>query len=489
LWVGLLLAAAPLAVLVSGAAASSGTGYDISYPQCNGSFPAAPVFGVVGVNDGLPFSANPCLGLGDGPSELAWGGMNAELYANTANPGPALSTHWPNGQVSPQHCNTAANPGADTAQCAYDYGWNAATNSYGDAVGAYVALGWAPPGATRTPVANTWWLDVETANSWTSNTGFNVDELQGEADYLKSVGAASVGFYATPSDWRTITGGTSSFAAFPSWVPGAGSLSQAQANCAGGGVTGGGVALTQYPSGGFDADYRCGVTSPSLSFASAPQTLTAGSSSGPISVALPQASSAATSITVTSSSGAGRFAPSASGPWSSSLVLSVPPGSTSSGGFYYTDSRAGQPLLTASASGYGDATQTETVKAAALATIAITPASAQVRVGGRLRFAATGHDRYGNSVSVIPSWSVSPVLGTVTPNPGNPVTFTARNAGSATITASAGTITGKASITVTRRQISRSATRSSVAAPRPRTTGSSHHQRRPPTILPARPGG
>src|SRR5205807_4571204 len=136
-------------------------------------------------------------------------------------------------------------------------GGNASGASYQVEVVAYVSLGWAASGATRTPVANAWWLDVDSANSWTSNTSFNVDALQGELDYLKSVGAASVGFYATASDWQTITGGTGSFADYQSWLPGASSLAQAQANCNGAGVTGGGVALTPYPSGGFDGDYRC----------------------------------------------------------------------------------------------------------------------------------------------------------------------------------------------------------------------------------------
>ena len=36
---------------------------------------------------------------------------------------------------------------------------------YATAVRAYIALGWAAPGSTRTPVDNHWWLDVETANS------------------------------------------------------------------------------------------------------------------------------------------------------------------------------------------------------------------------------------------------------------------------------------------------------------------------------------
>lgn len=464
LLVVLSLAASGLAIAVSGAAASSTVGYDISYPQCSSSFPASPAFGIVGANDGKPYSANPCLGTGDGSSELQWAGMSAELYANTANPGPTLSTHWPNGQTSPEQCNTASYPGSDTAQCAYDYGWNAAADSYQDAVSAYISLGWAQPGATRTPVANRWWLDVEAGNSWTSNTAFNVDVLQGEVDYLSSVGAGSIGFYSSSSDWQTITGGTTSFAAYQSWMPGASTLSQAQASCTGGGVTGGGVALAQYPYNGFDADYRCAAPAPSLSFATAPQTLTAGSSSGPMSVALPQASSSVTAVSVTSSSNNGSLATSPSGPWSSSLTLSVPAGSTRAS-FYYDDTRVGQPVLTASASGYSNATQTETVTAAALANVVVTPTSAQVRVGGQVSFSAAGRDRYGNSVSVTPSWSISPTLGSFSPNPGNPVTFTAGAAGTGTVTASVGAISGQASVMVTTKKHVQTTARLSMDAP------------------------
>jgi hypothetical protein len=457
------LAAIGLTALVSGATAGSTVGYDISYPQCNSSFPSAPAFAIVGVTGGKPFSANPCLGTGDGPSQLQWAGMNAQLYANTADPGPTLSTHWPNGQTSPQQCNTASNPGSDTAECAYDYGWNAGSDSYQDAVNAYVSLGWASPGSTRTPVANAWWLDVESANSWSSNTTFNVNELQGEADYLKSVGASSVGFYATASDWHTITGGTTSFAAYKSWIPGAGSLSQAQANCSGGGITGGGVALAQYPSGGFDADYQCAAPGLSTSFPSGPQTLTAGNPSAPMTVALSQAPSSSTTVSLSSSSAAGTFATSSSGPWSSSITVSVPAGSTTSASFYYSDTRAGHPVLTATAGGYTNATQTETVNPAALTSVAVSPASTQIRVAGRVSLSASGHDQYGNSVAVSPRWSVSPALGTFSPNPGNPVAFTAgRSTGSGTITATAGSVSGQAAITVTGKKGSRAAATTST---------------------------
>jgi hypothetical protein len=442
-------------VIVAGAPAATdpNVGYDISYPQCNGTFPSGGAFGIVGVNGGLPYSANACLGTGDGPSELSWAGMNAGLYANTADPGPALSSHWPNGQTSPKQCNTAGNPGSATPECHYDYGWNAAANTYQDAVNAYIALGWAATGATRTPVANQWWLDVETANSWTSTASLNVQALQGEADFLASVGAAGVGFYSSSSDWQTITAGTTAFASHPTWLAGASSLSDAQSRCGGGGFTGGGIALVQYPASGFDADYSCGTQSSlSLSFASAAQTLMAGSASGPITVQLSQPANTSVTISLTSSSSAGSFSTSAAGPWSTSLPLTVAPGTTSSGSFYYEDTRAGSPILTASAPGYSSATQTETVTAAALASISVSPATGQLRVGTTKAFSAVGSDGYGNPVSVTPNWSISPNLGTFSPNPGNPTTFSAATVGNATITANVGNIAGNASISVLARR-------------------------------------
>jgi hypothetical protein len=447
-----LIAALAFAVVGTAPAATDpNVGYDISYPQCNGTFPSGGAFGIAGVNGGKPYGANPCLGTGDGPSELSWAGMNAELYANTADPGPALSSHWPNGQTSPKQCNTAANPGSDTPECHYDYGWNAAADSYQDAVAAYISLGWATAGATRTPVANQWWLDVETANSWTSTASLNVQALQGEVDYLESVGAAGVGFYSSTSDWQTITAGTSTFASLPTWLAGASSLGDAQSRCGGSGFTGGGVALAQYPSGGFDADYRC-TAQPVLSFATAPQTLTAGASSGPISLQLSQPAGAPLTISLTSSSTAGGFSTSSAGPWSTNLALTVAAGATSSASFYYTDTQAGSPGLTATASGYTSATQTETVNAAPLAALSVSPGSALLRVGATQSFNATGRDRYGNAVAVTPTWSVSPVLGTFSPNPANPTTFNAAALGTGTVTAAAGGISGTASISVLARK-------------------------------------
>ena len=234
-------------------AASGPAGYDISWPQCDRSYPSTAGFGIVGVNRGIVFSANPCLA-----SELTWaGGASAGLYANTGNPGPALSTHWPKGQTTPQVCD-AANP--DSAACAYDYGYNAAADAYAVALTAFSALGLA-----QTPAAGTWWLDVETSNSWRSDVSLNVAALGGAAEYLGSVAkVATLGFYSTAYQWNVITGGTTAFGAYGSWVAGASDAQAASVSCLGPGFTGGGVVLVQYPLGGFDADLRCTSATPVL---------------------------------------------------------------------------------------------------------------------------------------------------------------------------------------------------------------------------------
>ncbi len=358
--VGCLLAVGSAAAARAGAGT---VGYDLSYPQCNGPFPNGGAFGIVGVNKGLPFSPNPCLGAGGGPSELAWAGMDAQFYANTADPGPTLSSHWPNGQTVPEQCNTAAAPGADTASCAYDYGWNAAQDSYQDAVSAYVSLGWASPGATRTPVANGWWLDVETANSWEADSTNNLAELQGEVDYLKWVGTASVGFYSPPTSWQTITSGAGAFASYPAWVPGAASLADAQARCSTAGASGGPTGLVQFLLGGVVADTTCAPL-PTLSFQTAPAVIAVGTPSPPITVQLSQGPGTSVTVSLTSSSMSGRFATAATGPWTPALSVSVAASATQIPPVYYQDTVIGTAVLTATAAGYANATQAETIEAA-----------------------------------------------------------------------------------------------------------------------------
>jgi len=232
--------------------------FDVSYPQCDRALPEAFTFAIVGVNGGRVYSPNPCLGGGADEaadaSQLRWAGPGVHFYANTGNPGPRLSRYWPVGQGSPRVCS---GDDPDTASCAYNYGWNAAADSYANAVAAYVSLELAEADATRTPTATTWWLDVETANSWRADARLNVAALHGAVDYLESMDVAGVGFYSAPRMWARITGGTDAFAAYPSWVAGASTLDGAQSVCLGDGFTGGHVAMAQYLSGGLDANVVC----------------------------------------------------------------------------------------------------------------------------------------------------------------------------------------------------------------------------------------
>jgi hypothetical protein len=236
-------------------------GIDVSWPQCGAELPAEFGFAIVGVNAGRVYAPNPCLGAGDASSQLEWAGPNADLYLNTANPGPDISGYWPHGQRSSRDCNTPARPGADTADCAFMYGWNAAADSYQIALDAFVSLGWADADAERVPGERTWWLDVETANSWRGNPSLNVAALQGAVAYLESV-EAEVGFYSTPLLWWRVTGGTDQFADYPAWHAGAADVEDARARCATDtAFTGGELVMVQWVENSLDHNVLCAEAS------------------------------------------------------------------------------------------------------------------------------------------------------------------------------------------------------------------------------------
>lgn len=237
-------------------------GIDVSWPQCGDSLPTDFSFAIVGVNGGRVYKPNPCLGAGEQPSLLAWAGQDADLYLNTANPGPSVSAYWPHRQVGPRACDTPANPGADTTDCAYLYGWNAAADSYQVALEAFRSLGWADADATHLPGDRTWWLDVETANSWRGDWSLNVAALQGAVDFLESMDVSEVGFYSTPLLWWRVTGGTDAFADHPAWHAGASDRADAERRCVEEeAFTGGEVAMVQWVENDLDFNVRCEAAS------------------------------------------------------------------------------------------------------------------------------------------------------------------------------------------------------------------------------------
>lgn len=229
------------------------TGNDVSWPQCGKSLPKGQLFGIVGVNNGLANATNPCLA-----TQLAWAntstGLSVQpkvsLYVNTANPGLAGSW-WPTSNV---YGGTSVNNpygqcnGTDTAACAYMYGY---AKAFDDAN----IRGISNPSSFR------WWLDVETINSWESNTARNVADLEGMTAYFTSIGA-QVGLYSTATQWNQITGNSvmlnSNLNGLMSWLAGARNLSDAKNKCDLPALTlGGFVMLTQYVATQTDFDYSC----------------------------------------------------------------------------------------------------------------------------------------------------------------------------------------------------------------------------------------
>lgn len=256
-----LAAASALAALAIGGAipsltaeAASSAGYDISWPQCTSTGANTPRhagFGIVGVNDGIAWSQNPCL-----TTEVTWAaglpGAPA-LYMNTADPG-TQSAHWKLGSGSTDPAGNTCDPtnsdttSAEYAACAYQYGWNTAkdalTNEAASVSGA---------------ASYTWWLDVETTNTWDGSTSANAEDVQGSLDYLRSANVKTVGVYSTAAQWNTITGSYAFPRFIPEWLAGASSARQAQLYCAQSpfGGNNSSITLTQYHSAGFDADNPC----------------------------------------------------------------------------------------------------------------------------------------------------------------------------------------------------------------------------------------
>lgn len=254
--------AAVLAVPATAFAAPPEIGYDVSYPQCDSSLPRDRAFVVVGVNGGLSTKGNPCLS-----RQLAWAWRSsgavaeqpkAQLYLNTANPGamPDVVDTWPSAGETPYgECD-----GGNSTACSWRYGWERARHSIFE----YLTPAAREADVPGLPADYTWWLDVETANTWQrgSEDGRlrNRATLEGMAAYLEFRGA-EVGLYSTHEQWAEIAGSVpadSSLAGLPSWLAGSVTLAEAVAACDQPPlVPEGRVVLTQYVPDDLDLDHAC----------------------------------------------------------------------------------------------------------------------------------------------------------------------------------------------------------------------------------------
>jgi hypothetical protein len=203
-------------------------GIDVSYPNCLASLPKVS-FGIVGVNGGKPFSENPCL------KQQASRFNNLSFYINSAYPGQPFGMRY---QFSPNFCGEL-----DLNCLAYNYGYNAAKQSYEHVS----SLGLS---------SSTWWIDVETMNSWIDDTNQNRQSIQGMIEYLSQQGISTIGIYSTTFQWNLITGSWQN--GMPSW--GATTwrtAKQAATYCKGHEFTGGPSFLMQYLSKSLDYNVAC----------------------------------------------------------------------------------------------------------------------------------------------------------------------------------------------------------------------------------------
>ena len=214
--------------------AESIPGWDISWPQCGKAYPPGPVaFAIIGINNGRPFTANPCF-----MHQYRWAQRSEQhpaVYVNTASP-------------KPEH--TEANLGP-YGLCADDDGWCRSYN-YGWGLANEVVLRAAQLGITP-PI---YWLDVETGNYWSGDKQNNSQVIRAAIDYFKQRNL-KVGIYGTPYQWSLIAG-TWMSPGIPIWTAGAQGIEAAARRCTPAyAFAGGSVVMVQYYDWGFDTNYIC----------------------------------------------------------------------------------------------------------------------------------------------------------------------------------------------------------------------------------------
>jgi len=286
LHIGFCLLAAGLLAAPAAQADDGALGNDVSWPQCQtwtgvvpaevgaadtgapgtgaadtgaaggSGLPGGSRFLVVGVNNGMPGTANPCLqsqlGLTHDRATTAASSdrqpgprIPVSLYLNTGIP----ATDW-TGEVngSPAPSNPYGDcGGGGTAACAYQYGYDQASQDVTNS------------GIYR-PAAHRWWLDVEILNAWSTDRGINAAVLEGMTAFFQGIGA-HVGIYSSPYQWQEIVGEVSpnsNLYDLPSWLAGPTDPDSAREACSAPPlVPGGTVAMTQFTTDDLDYDYQC----------------------------------------------------------------------------------------------------------------------------------------------------------------------------------------------------------------------------------------
>lgn len=159
-------------------------GYDISFPQCLSPYPSDPNnVWIIGVNNGKAFTLNTCF-LSEYLS-VSSASSAGSVYVNLNAPSGRSRHFANNGPIG--RCS-----GEDAKCHAYTYGFNAAKYDF-----ILVTMQFIHPVF--------WWIDIETANTWSDNFLQNALVLQGAIDFFTSVHAQS-GIYSTKHEWNAVMG-------------------------------------------------------------------------------------------------------------------------------------------------------------------------------------------------------------------------------------------------------------------------------------------
>jgi hypothetical protein len=281
-WIGVVVLVAALGVLAVQDPATAPVraapetqrlmlGADASWPQCRhpARLPLAerPAFAIVGVNNGVPGTRNPCL-----DAQLAWAGTatggasepTVAHYVMAADPWSPFerkwakpvwpsSNRWKGHEVAvPEAYGPACRGGHRERSCAYVFGWSVAERD-------------AQLPGVRAAGDRTWWIDVEEERDWSTDRRFNEAVIEGMAAYFATPASdgglgARVGLYSNDYYWATIVGllrPGSRLANLPNWVP-IGPANRAEATAAfrtaDTFTPGGRVAILQYVAAGVDRD-------------------------------------------------------------------------------------------------------------------------------------------------------------------------------------------------------------------------------------------
>ena len=184
----------------------SGTGYDMSYPQCSLGGKGVPdnssrtLFAIIGLGGGRPFTTNGCA-----TQQAQWAvtqGQPTSFYFNTGYAmAYAKSVTTQCSTLSSQQSFTGSAHDVSAQQTAWAIGCSETDTAMASAPTTSPAT---------TPVA--WWADIETGNSWSSNTSLNQATVKGIFDELHNKLTQSgssnvqVGVYSSPSMWGQIVG-------------------------------------------------------------------------------------------------------------------------------------------------------------------------------------------------------------------------------------------------------------------------------------------